>query len=379
MLEDDAHKEILLEDYKRHRAQADKLRERDQYDSAAAQYEKAASLLERIAELESTDQLAAERRKLAQNLHEAVEKLRAAETPDTDAGTPATGSPGEPETDSARSSDAESGEIDAEKYLSDPPELDFGDVGGMSELKQTLIDKVIDPLERRDLYEQYDLGVVNAVLLHGPPGTGKTYITKALAGKLDYNYIEASPADITSSLVGESSKNMQELFAVARANQPCLLFIDEIEAIVPDRSGGSQKTQSERQMVNQYLQEVSDTKGEDVVLIAATNLPEEIDDAANSRFQERIEVPPPDAVAREAVLKVHLRDRPVLTDSIDWDRIRERTDGYSSRDLENIATEAARKALSDAKDAGGIEHITQAHLESAIENTDKTLADWGRT
>jgi len=140
----------------------------------------------------------------------------------------------------------------------------------MTDLKETLKDQVIDPLERPELYDEYDLGVVNGVLLYGPPGTGKTYITEALAGELDYNYIEAQASDITSSLVGEAAENMSEMFEVARDNQPCLLFMDEIEAIAAERSGGSQKTMSESQMITQFLTEMSETKGEDVVVVSAT-------------------------------------------------------------------------------------------------------------
>jgi len=102
---------------------------------------------------------------------------------------------------------------------------------------------------------------VNGVLLHGPPGTGKTYITKALAGELGYNFIEAQASDITSSLVGEAADNMEELFTVARDNQPCLLFLDEIDAIAAERDGGGNKTMSESQMITQFLTEMSDIKG----------------------------------------------------------------------------------------------------------------------
>lgn len=386
MITDDAHKDILVEDYRRHRSQADTHRERGDYDRAAGQYRKAADLLDEAADLEGSDAVAAERRDLAANLRSVADRLADADperVTDADAGPgdgsgdPAGGDTGPRASDpSSRAAAGDDAEPDAAEYLDDPPDLDFGDVGGMTDLKQTLLEKVVDPLERRELYREYDLGVVNAVLLHGPPGTGKTYVTKALAGELGYNYVEVGPADVTSSLVGEAAQNVEELFAVARDNQPCLLFVDEIEALVPSRSGGAQKTQSERQMVNQYLQEVSATKGEDVILVAATNLPEEIDGAAASRFEERIEVPPPDASAREAILGVHLRERPVVTDDIDWERVRALTDGYSARDLENVAAEAAREALAEARGADSLQPITQSHIAAAVENTDSTLDDW---
>ena len=169
---------------------------------------------------------------------------------------------------------------------------------------------------------------------------------------------------------------MTELFEVARDNQPCLLFMDEIEAIAAERSGGAQKTMSESQMITQFLTEMSETKGDDVIVVGATNLPDEIDGAAWRRFDERIEVPPPDAAARAAVLRIHLRDRPVLTEEIDWDKIKTLTEGYSASDLEIVASTAARKALTEARDTDEMVPITQEHLEAALDETDSSLEAW---
>jgi transitional endoplasmic reticulum ATPase len=387
MIGNEAQKEILLEDYERHRKLAEKHRERDEYDQAAKHYDKSADILSEVADLETNEKLAKERANLVDNLREAAVKLAKAE-PQPSTSDDSSGAEGEssrngggggdggadgPESDASGDESA-----DAESFLEEPPDLDFDDVGGMSELKQTLIDKVVDPLDRPELYEEYDLGVVNGVLLYGPPGTGKTYITRALAGKLDYNFIEVTPSDITSSLVGESADNVSELFEAARTNQPCLVFIDEIDAIAGKRSGGAQKTQSERQMVNQFLTELTETQGEDVIVVAATNLLESVDDAIkrSGRFDERIEVPPPDGTARIAILRVHLRDRPVLTEAIDWDRIEELSKGYSASDMELIATNAARSALQDAREQDDIQRIEQHHLEEAIEETAPSLEDW---
>jgi transitional endoplasmic reticulum ATPase len=379
MLEDGAHKEILEEDYERYRQLAEKFREREEYDKAAKHYRKSADLVEQMAALESSERLAEKRRSLSSNLREAAEKFDGADGESTSSeATPA--SEGKSVAESERSRDESStgaggGSDDgpaAADFLSESPEVDFDDVGGMTSLKQELIDKVVDPLERPELYEEYNLGVVNGVLLHGPPGTGKTYITRALAGKLDYNFIDVTPADLTSSLVGEAADNVADLFTIARENQPCLVFFDEIDAVAGQRSGGAQKTQSERQMVNQLLTELSEIQGEDVVVFAATNLLEAVDDAIkrSGRFDERIEVPPPGPEAREAILRVHLRDRPVLAEAIDWSAVKSRTEGYVASDLELIATTAARKALHEAREANSIQPVTQSHLEAAIEETE---------
>ena len=379
-----ARKNHLNSEYKRYRSQAETARNEDHYQKAARYYKQCVETLEELAELEQNEQLRSERLELAENLAAAAEQLEEgrpltdsqADTADT---VEDSHSKQSDKAESTQTDTPDSGadtDADATSFLQEPPDSDFGDVGGMTDLKETLKHQVIDPLQRPELYEEYDLGVVNGVLLYGPPGTGKTYITQALAGELDYNFVEAQASDITSSLVGEAADNMEELFTVAQNNQPCLLFLDEIDAIAAEREGGSNKTMSESQMITQFLTEMSETKGEDVVVVGATNLPDEIDGAAWRRFDERIEVPPPDAAARAAVLRIHLRDRPVLTEEINWEQIKELTEGYSSSDLEIIASKAARSALKQARTDDEIVPITQDDLETAIEETASSLDAW---
>jgi transitional endoplasmic reticulum ATPase len=378
-----AQKNHLESEYERYRSQAETARSDDHHQKAARYYQQCVDTLEELAELETNDQLRSERLELAKNLQAAAEQLRDGKPLTRDSSpsdSTAGGSGGQSGPSGGSGSQSVSGEEDEEtdptSFLEDAPEMNFSDVGGMTDLKETLKDQVIDPLKRPELYEQYDLGVVNGVLLYGPPGTGKTYITKALAGELGYNFIEAQASDITSSLVGEAADNMEELFTVARNNQPCLLFLDEIDAIAAEREGGGSKTMSESQMITQFLTEMSDIKGEDVVVVSATNLPDSLDGAAWRRFDERVEVPPPDATARAAVLRVHLRDRPVVTEEMDWDEIKAATDGYSSSDLEIIASKAARSALKQARDEDDIVPISQSHLETALEETESSLDAW---
>jgi transitional endoplasmic reticulum ATPase len=375
MIERGAHRSILLDDYEQHRTAAEKARQRERDNKAAAHYRQAASLLREIAELEDNETLAKERLSLARNLSNAADTLERTNGQNSGQSGSSRTKNDSIDLENELSQAREEATSDAENYLESPPELDFDDVGGMTELKQTLIDTVVDPLNRPELYDEYNLGVVNGVLLYGPPGTGKTYITRALAGKLGYNFIEVAPSDLTSSLVGEAADKVAELFDIARSNQPCLVFIDEIDAVAGQRSGGAQKTQSERQMVNQLLTELSEIQGEEVVVIAATNLLEAVDDALkrSGRFDERIEVPPPDPTAREAILRVHLRDRPVLTDDIDWEAVRRETEGYTASDMQLVAASAARNALKEARERGEIQPVTQSHLETAIKETEPSL------
>lgn len=391
-LEKSAQKNYLESEYERYRSQAERARSEGNTQKAARYYRQCVEVLKDIAELESSDRLAQERTELAKNLQTAAERLesnqplngvdtRQESSSQDDSDKSKTNKKDSQSNKKESPSGAEDGsgeDNSPSEYLKDSPELDFSDVGGMTDLKETLKDQVIDPLNRPELYEEYNLGVVNGVLLYGPPGTGKTYITEALAGELEYNYIEAQASDLTSSLVGEAAENMSEMFEVARNNQPCLLFMDEVEAIAAERSGGSQKTMSESQMITQFLTEMSETKGEDVIVVSATNLPDDIDGAAWRRFDERIEVPPPDATARGAILRVHLRDRPVLTQEINWEQIKEYTQGYSASDLEIIASTAARKALKEAREIDEVVSITQEHLETAIQSTNSSLEAWDK-
>ena len=254
----------------------------------------------------------------------------------------------------------------ASRYLQDTPDTDFTDVGGMDDLKATLNEKVIEPLRNPEEYEEYGVGTVNGVLLHGPPGCGKTHISEALAGELGYSYVKVTPSDITSKFVGEGANTVSEVFEVVKTNQPCMVFIDEIDAVAGERQGDM--TQSQKETVNQLLNELSEVQNEDVTVFAATNLLEGVDDAVqrSGRFDEEIEVPPPDREARREVLRVHLRERPV-EENPNWDRILEDTEGYTASDMELIAERAARDALKEDST------ITTEHLVRATERTDSSI------
>ncbi|MFC4449158.1 AAA family ATPase [Halorussus aquaticus] len=260
-------------------------------------------------------------------------------------------------------------ELSVSSILETDPERDFADVGGMSDLKETLRELVLKPLEEPEKYEKYGLGVTDGVLLYGPPGCGKTHVAGALAGELDRHFLSVSPSDLTSKWVGEAADNVADVFAVARANAPCLVFIDEIDAVASDRSG--RMTNTEQQMVNQLLTELEGASDDDVVVLAATNLVEDVDDAVlrSGRFDERVEVTPPDAEAREAILEVHLDGRPTASELSLTEAV-ERTAGYAASDLELVAERAARAALADDADIG------EAHLLSAADEVETSIAGW---
>ena len=266
----------------------------------------------------------------------------------------------------------------AADHLREPPEIDFEDVGGMEDLKQELRELIIQPLENPEMYEQYGLTTANGVLAHGPPGTGKTYTAEALAGELGYRFISVKPDDIVSKWAGEAPNKLNDVFDVAVQNQPCLVLMDELDAIASER-GSAAETRTERQTVNQLLTELERIEGEDVIVLATTNTYEDIDPAVvrTGRFDRKIEFPPPDAEARVEILKIHLREPP-LADGIDWDELARETDGLVASDLAAVAEGAARKAIEDSRtdDSEGVVPVGQKHIEEAAEEVEPTLLKW---
>jgi len=252
------------------------------------------------------------------------------------------------------------------EFVRNPPGLNFEDVVGMETLKEDLKNKVIDPIENPDRYEEFGLGVEHGFLLYGPPGTGKTYISKALAGEMGITYIEAKAADLVSKWIGEGAQNVQKMFEEARQNAPCLIFIDEIDALASDRSAGNQ-TKSQRQLVNQFLEEISTIgdEGHDVVVIAATNRPEDIDDAMlrSGRLGEKIEVPPPKRETRVKLYEAHLN---APQGDIDTEWLGEITEGFVASDMQQLANESARIAMQRYRDEGGPKEVGQSEIEEAV-------------
>jgi SpoVK/Ycf46/Vps4 family AAA+-type ATPase len=260
-------------------------------------------------------------------------------------------------------------DLDAESLVEPSPARCFNDVGGMEQLRETFRQSVIGPVRRPEVYSSYGLDPLSGVILHGPPGCGKTYVAGALAGELEYAFLEVTPSDLTSKYMGKPADNVSDVFDIARANQPCLLFLDEFDAVAGDRENTSQTSQ--RQLVNQLLTELESLSDEDVLVVAATNRLEDIDEAVlrTGRFDEQIEVPPPDARARWEILRIHLQERPLDSD-LELRPIVESTAGYAASDLEYIAETGARQALREQ------EPIGTEHLRAAMEDVDSSVPDW---
>jgi len=226
------------------------------------------------------------------------------------------------------------------------PNVTWDDVGGLDALKEELKEAVEWPLKHKEAFEYVDVATPKGILLHGPPGTGKTLIAKALAKMTESNFISVKGPELLSKWVGESEKGVREIFRKARQAAPCIIFFDEIDALVPRRSGGDSTHVSEN-VVSQILTEIDGLEElNDVLIIGATNRLDIVDEALlrPGRFDRIIEVPKPDAKGRKHILEIHTKKKPLDAD-VDLTKIVEITDGYSGAELAAVCNRAAIAAL----------------------------------
>ncbi len=271
---------------------------------------------------------------------------------------------------------ASAGIDEADAYDAEHTGLTLADVAGMTEVKQRLEAAFLAPMRNPELRKLYGKSLRGGLLLYGPPGCGKTFIARAVAGELGARFIAVSFADIIDMFVGQSERNIHELFEVARRNAPCVLFLDEVDAIGQKRS--QLRNTPMRSAVNQLLLELDDISGgnEGVFLLAATNHPWDVDSALRrpGRFDRTLLVLPPDASAREGVFRYHLKDRPVA--GIELAKLARQTDGYSGADIAHICETAAEKALLDSVRLDEPRMIGTPDLEAAIGEVKPSLGAW---
>jgi transitional endoplasmic reticulum ATPase len=252
------------------------------------------------------------------------------------------------------------------EVLVQTPQVSWEDVGGLDDVKQKLQEMVEWPLNEPDAFKRMGIDVPKGVLLYGLPGTGKTLLAKAVANESEANFISIKGPQIFSKWVGESEKAIRKMFSKARQVAPCVLFIDEIDAIAPRRGHMGDSGSTDR-VVNQLLSELDGIEDlEGVMVIATTNRPDIIDPAIlrPGRLDRHLYIPVPDEEARRKIFDVHTQDMP-LADDVDLDALSERTEKYVGSDIAAVCREAGMNALRNDLEAGT---VTMADFDEAVEN-----------
>ena len=256
------------------------------------------------------------------------------------------------------------GKSNAKVYVKSAEGIKFDDVAGEDEAKENLTE-VVNYLHDPSKYQEIGASMPKGILLVGPPGTGKTMLAKAVAGEANVPFFSMSGSEFVEMFVGMGASKVRDLFKQAKEKAPCIVFIDEIDAIGQKRSGGQYGGNDEReQTLNQLLTEMDGFEGNNgVIILAATNRPESLDPALTrpGRFDRRVPVELPDLKGREAILQVHAKKIKVAED-VDFNKIARMASGASGAELANIVNEAALRAVRD-----GRRFATQADLEESIE------------
>jgi transitional endoplasmic reticulum ATPase len=244
----------------------------------------------------------------------------------------------------------------------------FDEIAGMTEVKNILYQDMILPLSEKELYEQYKVSLPNGILLFGPPGCGKTFIAEKFAEEVEYNFIQIKPSDLASIYIHGTQEKIGQLFREAKKKAPTIIFVDELDALVPVREGGIDHAYASE--VNEFLAQMTECQKHGIFIIAATNRPENIDPAIlrTGRIDKVAYVGPPDHEARVEMFKLYLSERPVGKE-IDYDQLAKLTLNYVSSDIKFIVNEASRNAL---KERSKIQH---KHLEEVIRQTPASVSE----
>ena len=242
----------------------------------------------------------------------------------------------------------------------------FKSIAGMQELKDIIQRDVIDALNEKEKYTEFGLTIPNGMLLYGPPRCGKTFFAEKLAEEVGYNFYNIKPSDIQSKWVNATQENIKNLFDDARKNAPSIVFIDELDALVPNRENPGVNHMN-TSAVNEFLAQMNNCGEDGVFVIGATNLPSMIDPAilGTGRLDKKIYVPVPDFEARVALFKMYLEKRPIEI-GLDYNKLAELTENYASKDIQFICDEAARQVVRIAP------RITMDNVLLAIKETRPT-------
>src|SRR6056297_3598264 len=264
--------------------------------------------------------------------------------------------------------------------VDESPEVTYDEIGGLEEQTREVQEAVEEPLVAPEKFETVGIEPPTGVLLHGPPGTGKTMMAKAVANRTDATFIKMAGSELVQKFIGEGARLVRDLFELAAEREPAIIFIDEIDAIASKRT--ESKTSGDAEVQRTMMQLLSEMDGFDergeIRIIAATNRFDMLDRAIlrPGRFDRLIEVPEPDAEGRERILEIHSSEL-TLADAVDYAALAGQTDGYSGADVKAVCTEAGMFAIRDDRTEVTVDDFMEAHekLKQDDEtNTDDSLA-----
>src|SRR3954453_18889677 len=350
---------VSWDTFERYRQKGLDARRAGQWDSARVYLLEAARAMVELSKDAKGEELREGRRQMANRLLELARDCDKAKG-ENRRGAPASAGR-KPSNASGNASRETSSEADGESSASqwvvkEKPSLRFADVAGQEDVKEDIRLKMIYPFEHPELAERFGIRAGGGILLYGPPGTGKTMLAKATAGEIDATFFRISPADVLSKWVGEAEQNIKKLFDAAAAEPRSIIFIDEIEALVPARRDeGSSVMQRVVPQILQGVEGFDKKAGRSVLLMGATNVPWQLDPAIlrPGRFDEKVYIPLPDLPARKKMLDIYLSHRP-LAEHLDLSALAERLAGYSGADIKYLCDRAAsipfRQSIASGQD-----------------------------
>jgi len=254
--------------------------------------------------------------------------------------------------------------------------INFEKVGGMEAVKEDIRMKILYPLENRELFEAYGKKAGGGVLLYGPPGCGKTLISRATAGEINAKFISVGLHQILDMWIGKSEEKLHDLFELARRNAPTVLFFDEVDALAADRK--DMRAGGARTLINQFLSELDNNldQNDGVLVLGATNAPWHLDSAflRPGRFDRLVFVPPPDDLARSEIIKIMAEGKPLT--GLDPEALAKRTRDFSGADIKAVFDQAIELALSEAMKSGKIVPVTAKQLAKTAKQVKPSTRKW---